>query len=153
MQHSLQTLPDLTYFCHSTYSCSYLCKLPYDKKWMFSTEKYRQFLQVRAAQCHSHVQRTHKPLMCPLWKILSSTPGISPEIKDFADLLYEPSIENLSVFVHVLGGLPTTQKGSDFPDIASGNYSNLLPAKTNLQELQKKPVKIAPLACNNRINS
>lgn len=77
---------------------------------------------------------------------------MSPEVKDFADLLYKPLIENLTGFVHVLGGLHSTQEGPDFPDIASGNYSNLLQAKTNLQELQKK-VRIVPLACNNRINS
>lgn len=105
---------------------------------MFSTENYRQFLHVRAVQCHSHVRCTHKPLMCPLWAILSSAPGISPEVKIFADLLYKPLIENLTGFVHVLGGLPITQEGPDFPDIASGNYSNLLQVKINLQELEKK---------------
>lgn len=72
----------------------------------------------------------------PTWAILSTAPAINPEVKDFADLLYKPLIENLTG-VHVLGGLPTAQEGPDFLDIASGNYNNNLQGKTKLQELQK----------------
>lgn len=78
--------------------------------------------------------------MCPFWVILSSTPG-SPEVKE-THRLCSPAVQarvlikNLTGFVDVLGGLPTTREGPDSSDIASGNSNNLLQVKANLRELQ-----------------
>lgn len=71
------------YFCHSTYSCSYLCKLPYDKNVCLAQRSTGDLCRSELPGVTAIYNAHTNPLMCPLWAILSSAPRISPEVKHF----------------------------------------------------------------------